>query len=50
MGQTKVALVADPTLDEREPIDQHPALAWAEPHCQLPPILIAGRSPRRTSA
>src|SRR5690606_29097356 len=41
VGQTKVALVADPALDDREPVHDHPALAWAEPHCQLPPILIA---------
>ncbi|HVI00423.1 MAG TPA: hypothetical protein VM869_17015, partial [Enhygromyxa sp.] len=46
MGQTKVVLVADPTFDSREPIDPHPALAWAEPHCQLPPILLAGARAR----
>jgi tetratricopeptide (TPR) repeat protein len=46
VGQTKVALVADPALDRRTPIDEHPALAWAEPHCQLPPILIASARAR----
>ncbi|MCA9701644.1 MAG: hypothetical protein KC431_29255, partial [Myxococcales bacterium] len=42
MGQTKVALVADPELDERERIGEQPPLAWIEPRCQVPPALVAG--------
>jgi hypothetical protein len=46
LGQTKVALVADPTLDDRERSSDDPTFDWVEPRCQLPPILIAGKRAR----
>jgi tetratricopeptide (TPR) repeat protein len=42
LGQTKIALVADPTLDGRDDNTSE----WFEPRCQLPPILVAGKRAR----
>ncbi|MFV8755019.1 tetratricopeptide repeat protein [Nannocystaceae bacterium ST9] len=51
MGQSKVALLADPPLDDRELVDDQPALrSFVEPRCQQPPLLIAGPLARASSA
>jgi tetratricopeptide (TPR) repeat protein len=46
LGQTKVALVADPALDGRERNGDDRSSDWAEPRCQLPPIIVAGKRAR----